>query len=272
MSQTSIFEKRWLDLVFEGKNKAYGAYQLRLENRRTTILAMLYALLFIGGVSGGGFLLSSFGNKPGIDSLSPIENDSIVVVDLDYPKPPIEPIAPKPPVDAPPSTSEPIDDWRTDPVVAPPIDANTDPIENPPATPAATPGSGTDTGGVTDGGTPGGTSTGTENIPDNSPVGTAVLDRQPMFPGGMQAFYTYVGNNFEKPEANDEAAIRIFVSFVIEKDGTMTDIVVKNKPGYALEKEAVRVLKSLRKKWTPGVKNGQPMRVLYTLPITIKPE
>lgn len=271
MSQTSIFEKRWLDLVFEGKNKAYGAYQLRLENPRTTMLAMLYALLAVGGLTGGGLVLSSFGNKPSENTLPPVENDTIVVVDIDYPKPPAEPIVPKPPVDAPPSTSEPIEDWRTDPVVAPPDNTTVDPIDVPPATTPSEPGSGTTTATTTEGGSTGGTAT-TDSGTETGAVTTAMLDRQPMFPGGMQELYKYVANNFEKPDVDDAAAIRIFVSFVIEKDGSMTDIIVKNKPGAAFEKEAVRVLKSLRKKWTPGVKNGQPMRVMYTLPITIKPE
>jgi protein TonB len=46
MSNVSIFEKKWIDLVFEGKNKAYGAYQLRQENPKTTIKALFSALLF----------------------------------------------------------------------------------------------------------------------------------------------------------------------------------------------------------------------------------
>lgn len=59
-------------------------------------------------------------------------------------------------------------------------------------------------------------------------------------------------NNFEKPENSDENEIRVLVSFVIEKNGTMTEIHVKNNPSDALAAEAIRVLKSLKTKWTPG--------------------
>ena len=60
------------------------------------------------------------------------------------------------------------------------------------------------------------------------------------------------------------------VSFVIEKDGSMSDIKVLRNPGYGLDKEAVRVLKSLKTKWKPGVKDGQFVRTQYTLPIKIQ--
>ncbi|MNT81451.1 Gram-negative bacterial tonB protein [compost metagenome] len=60
------------------------------------------------------------------------------------------------------------------------------------------------------------------------------------------------------------------MSFVIEKDGSMTDIQVKKDPGYGLGKEAVRVLKSLKTKWSPGMMQGKAVRTAYNLPITIQ--
>jgi protein TonB len=57
---------------------------------------------------------------------------------------------------------------------------------------------------------------------------------------------------------------------VIEKDGSMTNIHVKRDPGYGLGKEAIRVLKSLRTKWTPGIINSKPVRTAYDLPITVQ--
>ena len=63
MSNVSIYEKNWIDLVFEGKNKAYGAYQLRQENSRTTLFALFIGVLFLISVSGLGMLLSSFSNE-----------------------------------------------------------------------------------------------------------------------------------------------------------------------------------------------------------------
>ncbi len=120
-------------------------------------------------------------------------------------------------------------------------------------------------------------SSGTEmGASDTSDKGTAIvstaaaLDKLPEFPGGMDKFYKYVGNNFEKPEIDDLSTMRITVSFVIEKDGSMTDIQVKRDPGYGLGKEAIRVLKSLKTKWIPGVINSKPVRTSYNLPITVQ--
>ena len=102
-----------------------------------------------------------------------------------------------------------------------------------------------------------------------NPVNSKELDRQPMFPGGLKGFYEYVGNNFERQEIEEGETVRVLVSFVIEKNGTMTDIEVTQKTTAAVDKEAIRVLKSLKTKWSPGFKDGEPVRTQYTLPITI---
>ena len=57
---------------------------------------------------------------------------------------------------------------------------------------------------------------------------------------------------------------------MVEKDGSMTDIQVKNDPGYGLGREAIRVLKSLKTKWTPGMIGSKPVRTSYNLPITVQ--
>jgi protein TonB len=106
----------------------------------------------------------------------------------------------------------------------------------------------------------------------NDPVNTAVLDKMPEFPGGMAKFYTYVGNNFQRPELDVEKTLKVYISFVIERDGSITDIKVFNDPGYGLGKEAIRVLKSIKTKWAPGILNGKTVRTAYNLPITIKTE
>jgi protein TonB len=117
-----------------------------------------------------------------------------------------------------------------------------------------------------------GTGNGNAIVPDygNAIVSSTMLDKLPEFPGGMGKFYTYIGRNFETPEIEGERSIRIFMSFVIEKDGSMTDIQVKNDPGYGLGTEAMRVLKSLKTKWAPGILNAKPVRTSYSLPITVQ--
>lgn len=95
------------------------------------------------------------------------------------------------------------------------------------------------------------------------------LTKQPEFPGGMDAFYREVGQNFIVPEVEQDLETKVFVTFVVEKDGSMTGIKVLRDPGYGLAKEAERVLKSITKKWSPGEKDGQPVRASYALPIQV---
>jgi protein TonB len=106
----------------------------------------------------------------------------------------------------------------------------------------------------------------------NAIVKTSSLDKLPEFPGGIAKFYAFVGNNFEKPVIDDNESIRVIVNFIIEKDGSMTNIQVRNDPGYGIAKEAIRVLKSLKTKWIPGVVNSKSVRTGYSLPITIQLE
>lgn len=95
------------------------------------------------------------------------------------------------------------------------------------------------------------------------------LAKQPEFPGGMEAFYKEVGENFVVPEVDRDLEIKVFVTFVVEKDGSMTGIKAVRDPGYGLAKEAERVLKSITTKWSPGEKDGQTVRASFALPIQV---
>ncbi|RZK05535.1 MAG: hypothetical protein EOO46_15820, partial [Flavobacterium sp.] len=109
----------------------------------------------------------------------------------------------------------------------------------------------------TEGGVEGGKGTasgGGDGIEEpKGPYIEATLDVRPSFPGGIDNFYKYVAKNFKTPEMDAEKAVKVYVSFVIEKDGSMTDIRVPRNPGYGLDKEAIRVLKSLKIRWSPGM-------------------
>ena len=265
MSNVSIFEKKWLDLVFQDKNQKYGAYQLRLNSERTTFFAFLFGISFLVG---GTFLLSSFSTAPEvIPPVIPID-PTIHVVEFHTETEEIIPkvTTPKPET---PAVKAPEDNHHYE--VAPKEQAVTPvtttaeaPIPNGPSSPT-----GTGTAGIA---TISGTGTAvTPTITNTSPVKPSELDRQPSFPGGMKNFYEYVGRNFEKQELEEEGeTIRVLVSFVIEKNGNMTDIEVTQNTNQAVSKEAVRVLKSLKTKWEPGFKDNQAVRTRYTLPIVVQ--
>lgn len=269
MSNVSIFEKKWLDLVFEGKNQKYGAYTLRRESSKITLFAFVFGIAFL---IGGTFLLSSFSTKPNPEviityKLPPSTNVNPVLP----PEKPEQPKIKQPETKAP--DVEVIKPNAPLEVVAT-VQAQADVPRNidQPRNPVSTESLGTGGPG------PSPISNGVEGSSivktpaNNNPVNSKELDRQPMFPGGLKSFYEYVGNNFERQEMEEGETVRVLVAFVIEKNGTMTDIEVAQKTTAAVDREAIRVLKSLKIKWAPGYKDGEPVRTQYTLPITVRAE
>lgn len=113
------------------------------------------------------------------------------------------------------------------------------------------------------------TNTQTTTVEDNTVYSSGKLTTQPEYPGGIAAFYQEVNRNFKIPEINQDLNAKIYVSFVVEKDGSLSDIKALRDPGYGLGDEAVRVLKTSTAKWQPGMLNGKPLRASFTLPISI---
>lgn len=103
---------------------------------------------------------------------------------------------------------------------------------------------------------------------DENIYNTTDIEVKPNFPGGIENFYKFVAKNFVVP---DEEGLKgkIFVTFVVEKDGSLTDIKVIRDIGNGTGKEVVRVLES-SPRWYPGEQNGKKVRVLYSLPISIQ--
>jgi len=272
MQNVSIYEKKWIDLVFEGRNKSYGAYQLRNENEKTTLTALFVGFLLIFSLFGGSMLLSSFGEKP----TEILTIDKTVILTKIY-NPAINKPVTKMPATTQKKTVTKQDITKKD-LVNPTVVKSNTPVDdvntNKQTSAVSTPENGTESGVSTAGtGTGNTVSTGNETgtvIESKEPFNPGLLDKLPEFPGGIAKFYTYVGNNFEKPEIDEAKTIKILVAFVIEKDGSMTDIRVLRNPGYGLDKEAIRVLKSLKTKWTPGIVNGKPVRTAYNLPISVQ--
>lgn len=94
------------------------------------------------------------------------------------------------------------------------------------------------------------------------------IEKKPEFPGGMEAFFKYIGNNYKTPKVSNLSG-KIYLNFVIEKDGSIVEVKVLRDLGYGTGEEAVRVL-SESPKWSPGMQNGQPVRVMFNLPISIQ--
>lgn len=113
----------------------------------------------------------------------------------------------------------------------------------------------------------------TKNQDPNAIYSTAGLTEKPEFPGGMENFYKYIGENYTKPRTPEEVKLsgKVYVTFIVEADGNLSDFKVLRDIGYGTGEEAIRVLK-LSPKWTPGKINGEAVRTLYSLPIAIQPK
>ncbi len=94
------------------------------------------------------------------------------------------------------------------------------------------------------------------------------MENPPKFPGGMAKFYKFISQNIKYPDQAKKDSIQgnVFISFVIEKNGSLTNIKVDRKLGYGTDEEAIRVLK-LSPNWEPGTQDGKPVRVKYNIPI-----
>lgn len=259
-----IIKNQWLDIVFEGRNKAYGAYDLRKSNTKTTVKALLIGAAFCCLAISIPKLMSLLPEKENNEVFKDIKMQKIKLPPkkVEVPKPLTPPPPPPPKVDqvkfvkpvvakAEDVTEEPpkIEEIKTKKLGSETIKGDPDakiqidePVGKGPAV--------------------------VVEQDDNQVYNTAGIQVKPDFPGGMDKFYGFVGSNYRTPE-EDGLKGKVYVSFVVEKDGSLTDIKVLRDIGYGTGAEAVRVLKR-SPKWTPGIQNGKPVRVFYTLPITIQ--
>ncbi|QSB27800.1 energy transducer TonB [Flavobacterium sp. CLA17] len=259
-----IIKNQWLDIVFEGRNKIYGAYELRKSNRNTTIKALI-----IGSV-----IFSFAVAAPLIASLLPDSEEEVVNNDIKIATVKIAPkkeeIKPNQPPPPPPPPK--VDQVKfVKPVVAKANEITEDP-------PKIVDLKDKKVGNETIKGDPDAVLTVDEPVgkgpvteiiqEDNNVYNTAGIEVKPDFPGGIEKFYKFVGNNYKTPEEEGLKG-KVYVTFVVEKDGSLTDIKVLRDIGYGTGAEAIRVLKKCPK-WTPGEQNGKKVRVLYSLPITIQ--
>lgn len=258
-----LLKGQWLDIVFEGRNKLYGAYQLRKQNPRVTMTALVIGALVFA------FLVST----PLLARLIPESTDEDTTLDTKIVTIKIPPKQEKPPENLPPPPPPPpkVDQVK---FVKPVVAKAEEVVEDPPKITEIKE-----------------KQVGTENLkgdPDapvqiDAPVGNgpkdvvaedntlynmAGIEVKPEFPGGMDKFYKFVANNYRAPEEEGIKG-RVFVSFVVEKDGSLTDIKVLRDIGYGTGAEAIRVLKK-SPKWAPAEQNGRKVRCSYQLPIMIQ--
>lgn len=279
MSNLNVFNQSWNEIVFEGRNKEYGAFQLRQENPKTTLKALFYGTLVVASLVSIPIISSYFKNDitPFADNGPTLPPGTVIYVDPIAP-PKVEPVKPSGDVEK--------SSAKQDKHVIPTITTNENtrselkPID--PETPVKT--GSTDNAGDLNGavaiGESSATGTGTTpnfdaNTAPNPGSGNTIfvnagLEKSPEYPGGIQNFIKEVGKRYKTPENVTEAGtMKIFMSFVVEKDGSLSNIKVTRDPGFGLGREAIRVLQSMKTRWSPGIQNGQPVRTAFNLPISV---
>lgn len=98
-----------------------------------------------------------------------------------------------------------------------------------------------------------------------------VVEQQPSFPGGREELFKYLAYNVKYPidAAENKIEGRVLVTFVVEHDGSISNVNVANSVYPSLDKESIRVVSGMPK-WIPGKANGKTVRVKYTIPITFR--
>lgn len=289
MANINLFGKDWTNIVFEGRNKAYGAYKLRQENPKTTMLALLLGIVCIGLAFGGSVAYKSiFGEK--FSSTKDVEEVSVTEIELPElpePEPPVEEIKDEPIPEPEPeqadasksvqeevkfletevkkdnevkneqkTTQKDIDDNKTSGREDREADKNGDFKSK-----------GEQTGGAEKGSK--GTGTGDKKSDDDNKV-WGFVQKKASPTEGMEAFYKSYVRKFNAPDVGGNVQeISVLLKFVVEKDGSFTDIQIAGPDPHNIGKEAIRVLKAMPK-WKPAEHNGKTVRSSFKLPIKLR--
>jgi len=265
-SNVNIYGKEWLEVVFDSKNKSYGAYELRQRNGANTARALLIASAAFILL----FLMPKIVNLLNTSSVEQMPKADIPVTMQD--PPPINPEVLIPLPIQPPAAKEDQTKFaqpivREDKLVEDDQPPSIEDLKN------SNPGQQT-IAGVPDGdlvivSPPGDGPKQAAVIEDNTAYDAITIEVQPSFRGGINKFYDYLRSSVRYPAIAMEQGIqgKVFVSFIVERDGTLTDIQVLRKLGGGTDEEAIRVLKA-SPAWNPGIQNGKKVRVKFNIPIS----
>jgi protein TonB len=262
----NISDASLLDNIFEGRNKSYGAYELRTNSSKRTILALIISSIF--------FIATVFALYLSMKSKDK-EETKITKVELKKVKTPIkkeekkifelkkvEPIK---------KVKSVVDIVKN----VPPVVVNKKTVENeiPPVDPDKKSGSETAKGDASANLDKGAELAQEEQKGDDTDY-TQIFNNVQVPagpPGGINAFRKQISNSFRMPEVEESTIGTVIARFVVAEDGSISDIkIVKESPtGLGLAKEATRILLK-SPKWTPGFQNGRSVKSYFTLPISIQ--
>jgi len=260
----SVVDDSRNDIVFEGRNQAYGAYEIRRKYNWTVTLilgCMIGALALGMGIK---FVLGLKGEEV-------VKEPVLDMTTIDLTPPPADKNEPPPP---PPPPPPPV--METVKFVPPVI--KDDAVETDPPPPQDKLAE-TNVSTVTQEGdgdavvVPDGNGTGNAVIEEKAPEIFTVVEEMPEFPGGMAALGPFIQKNLQYPQMAKEAGLsgKCFLKFVVKEDGGISDVqVLKGVPGcQECDREAIRVVKAMPK-FKPGKQNGRAVPVYFNLPINFQ--
>lgn len=275
MSQIDLLDKRWVDLVFEGRNQSYGAYQLRKDtgSRNAKALIAMFVTFLVAALAMVGMAAYDEMVKSRVENVEDVELSKLAQKQ----EAKVE-RKEKPKVEAPEQVVEKVKSSVK--FTAPVIKKDEDVPEDQQMKSMDELAQSTTAIGVFD--VKGNDEAEGEVLKAKEVIKTEepkieeqkvfdVVEQMPSFPGDDAALMQYLNSHIKYPAIAEENGVqgRVIVSFVVERDGSITDVKVLKSADPSLDKEAVRVTKSMPK-WIPGKQNGSSVRVKYTLPVTFR--
>lgn len=275
MSKVDLIDNSWVELVFENKNKAYGAYQLRKETGKRNVKAMIIVFATIAAIIVAAWAKVAIENampkKVAIETdvelsklaqkkEAKVERKEPVKVEMEQKV--VEKVKSSVKFTAP--------EIKKDEEVKPEDELKSqDDLAKTNTAIGSFDVKGNDEA-------EGEVLKAKEVIAEEKPKEEEtkvfdVVEQMPQFPGGQQALFEYLSKNIKYPVIAEENGVqgRVIVTFVVERDGSITDVKVVKSVDPSLDKEAQRVVKAMPH-WIPGKQNGSAVRVKYTVPVTFR--
>lgn len=272
MSKIDLIDNGWVDLVFEGRNKEYGAYKLRKNTGSRNVYSIIIMVI----------LAAAIGLIVGVNAIIEANSKEEISADVELSqiaKKEVK-VEKKAPVKI--EEAKPVEKVKSSVKFVPPVikkDSEVKPDEelksqddlNKTKTAIGS----FDVKGNDD--AAGEVLKAKEFIAQPEPPKEEVakvfdvVEQMPSYPGGQSALFEYLNKSIKYPVVAEENGIqgRVIVSFIVERDGSITDVKVVKSVDSSLDKEAKRVVQSMPR-WIPGKQNGSAVRVKYALPVTFR--
>ena len=276
MAKIDLISNEWADIVFQGRNKVYGAYQLRRGTSKRNIWAMVFvaavaAVAYLGLAAYNSYQASQKAKFEAEMEASLIETKKQAKVEKKTEAPKVEQVQKVEKVKSSIAFTPPV--IKKDSEVKPEEEMKTqDELKETKTAIGAFDVKGNDEAGGT-------VLKAVEDIATPEPPKQEaeqnkvfdVVEQQPQYPGGMGALNQWLASNIKYPVMAAENGIegRVVVQFVVERDGSVSGVHVVRGVDPSLDKEATRVVSAMPK-WIPGKQNGSAVRVKYTVPVTFR--